>query len=155
MKEAWSMHTVKHSLDRPTLIDFKDWLKDKREAHECMKTASGKVNVDENVSNTAIKTKTTSKVVAATTSMNQVKAKPENMQTNCVACEEKQPRWKCHVFRTKAPTERAKLVADKKLFFSCFRTNHSIRQCPQPGKCTGEGCESSHNTFLHGAERIF
>ena len=41
MKEAWSMHTVKRSLDRPTLIDFNDWLKHKAEAHERMKTASG------------------------------------------------------------------------------------------------------------------
>ena len=49
MEEAWSMHTVKRSLDRPTLIDFNDWLKDKAEAHERMKTASGKVKGDENV----------------------------------------------------------------------------------------------------------
>ena len=34
MKEAWSRHTVKRSLDRPTLIDFNDWLKDKAEAYE-------------------------------------------------------------------------------------------------------------------------
>ena len=63
MKEAWSMHTVKRSLERPTLIDFNDWLKDKAEAHERMKTASGEVKGDENVPNTATKTKTTSKVL--------------------------------------------------------------------------------------------
>ena len=34
MKEAWSMHTVKRTLDWPTLIDFNDWLKDKAEAHK-------------------------------------------------------------------------------------------------------------------------
>ena len=159
MKEAWSMHTVKRSLDRPTLIDFNDWLKGKAEAHERMKTASGKVKGDENVSSTATKTKTTSKVFAATTSTNQanaqVKSKPGNMPPNCVACKEKHPLWRCPVFRNKTPTERAKLVADNKLCFSCFRANHSFRQCPQPRKCTKEGCESSHNTFLHGAERIF
>ena len=77
MKEAWSMHTVKRSLDRPTLIDFNDWLKDKAEAHERMKTASGKIKGDENVPNTATKTKTTSKVFAATTSTNHGKAKTE------------------------------------------------------------------------------
>ena len=77
MKEAWSMHTVKRCLDRPTLIDFNDWLKDKAEAHERMKTASGKVKGDENVPNTATKTKTTSKVFAATTSTNHGKRKPK------------------------------------------------------------------------------
>ena len=32
---------------------------------------------------------------------------------------------------------------------------HSFRQCPQPRKCTKEGCSSSHDTLLHGADRIF
>ena len=77
------------------------------------------------------------------------------MPTNCVACKEKHPLWRCPVFRKKTPTERAKLVADNKLGFSCFRVNHSVRQCPQPRKCTKEGFESSHNTILHCAERIF
>ena len=61
MKEAWSMHTVKHSLDRPTMIEFNDWLKDEPEAHERMKTSSGKVKVDEKVSNTTTKSMRTSK----------------------------------------------------------------------------------------------
>ena len=38
MKEAWSLHTVRRTLDRPTLIDFNDCLKDKAEAHERMKS---------------------------------------------------------------------------------------------------------------------
>ena len=157
MKEAWSMHTVKRSLDRPTLIDFNEWLKDKAEAHERMKTASGKPKSDENPQPSVNKTKTTSKVFAATTSINQQNntSKPKPDKPNCVACKEKHPLWRCPVFRKKTPTERAKLVADNKLCFSCFNTNHSFRQCPQPRKCTKEGCESTHNTFLHGADRIF
>ena len=93
MKEAWSMHTVKRNLDRPTLIDFNDWLKDKAEAHERMKTAAGKVKVDENVSNIA--RKITSKVFTSTNSTNkanaQVKSNPGNMPPKCVACKEKHP----------------------------------------------------------------
>ena len=42
------MHPVKRSLDRPTLIDFNEWLKDKTEAHKRMKTVSGKPKSDEN-----------------------------------------------------------------------------------------------------------
>ena len=115
MKEAWSIHTVKRSLDRPILIDFNDCLNDTVESHGRMMTASGKVKVDENVSNTATETKTTSEVFAATTSTNQVKSKPEKMSTNGVACQEKYPLWKFPVFRMKTPTERAKLVAENKL----------------------------------------
>ena len=39
--------------------------------------------------------------------------------------------------------------------FFCLNDGHSFRQCPQPRKCTKEGCSSSHNTLLHGADRIF
>ena len=30
-----------------------------------------------------------------------------------------------------------------------------FRQCPSPSKCRTDGCNSSQNTLLHGAERIF
>ena len=159
MKEAWSLHTVKRNLNRPNLIDFNDWLKDKAEAHERMKVATNKTKPEDKdtVPSTVTKTKTTSKVFAATTSSTKNSGKPNEKQStaNCVACKEKHPLWRCPAFRKKTPTERAKLVADSKLCFSCFNANHSFRQCPQPRKCTMEGCGSSHNTLLHGADRIF
>ena len=34
LKEAWSMHTVRHNWQRSTLLDFKNWLKEKFEGHE-------------------------------------------------------------------------------------------------------------------------
>ena len=30
-----------------------------------------------------------------------------------------------------------------------------VRQCPNPRKCRKDGCNSSHNTLLHGAERVY
>ena len=48
-----------------------------------------------------------------------------------------------------------KLVADNKLCFSCLRDKHTFRHCPQPRKCRAKGCNSSHNTLLHGADRVF
>ena len=30
-----------------------------------------------------------------------------------------------------------------------------FRQCPNPRKCRKDGCNSSHNTLLHGAERVY
>ena len=126
MKEAWSMHTVKRSLDRPTLIDFNEWLKDKAEAHERMKTASGKTKSDENPQPSVNKTKTTSKVFAATTSNNQQncspKPKSDKPPINCVACKEKHPLWRCSVFRKKTPTEReSKTSCRKQTLFLLFQ----------------------------------
>ena len=158
MKEAWSLHTVRRTLDRPTLIDFNDWLKDKAEAHERMKSLPNNAKSEESNNVTITKTKTASKVFAATTSSQQsasAKAKSDKSPNTCVACKENHPLWRCPAFRAKTPTERVKLVADNKLCFSCFNQNHTFRQCPQPRKCTKDGCGSSHNTYLHGADRIF
>ena len=127
MKEAWSMHT-------------------KAESHGRMKTASGKVKVDENVSNTATKTKTTSEVFAATTSTNQVKSKPKKMHaTSGVACEEKHPLWKCPVFRKKTPTERAKLVAENKLLEEQRKPTSRCRRC---GKFSQRDYCDAHKRIL-------
>ena len=158
MKEAWELHTVRRSLDRPTLIDFNDWLKDKAEAHERKKSLPSTAKHEESNNVTVTKTKTASKVFAATTYSQQsanAKAKSEKSPNTCVACKEKHLLWRCPSFRGKTPTERAKLLANNKLCFSCFNNNHTFRQCPQPRKCTKDGCGSSHNTFLHGADRIF
>ena len=158
MKEAWSLHTVRRTLDRPTLIDFNDWLKDKAEAHERMKFPPNKAKPEESNNVTVTKTKITSKAFAATTSSQQsasAKVKNGKPPKFCAACKEKHPLWRCPAFRGKTQTERARIVADNKLCFSCFNKNHTFRQCPQPRKCTKDGCGSSHNTFLHGADRIF
>ena len=58
-------------------------------------------------------------------------------------------------FQGKGSTQRAKFVVDNKHYFSCLRDKHTFRQCPQPRRCQAEGCNSSHNTLLHGAERVF
>ena len=136
MKEAWSMHTMKRNLDRPTLVDFDEWLKDKAQDHERMKTASGNTKVDENTQSSVTKTRKTSKVLDATASTNQrntnSKAKSDIAPT-CAACKEKHLLWRCPIFRKKTPTERAKLVADNKLCFSCFNDGHSFLQCSSRG----------------------
>ena len=67
MKEDWSMHTVKKSWSRPTLLDFNEWLKDKAEAHEMMKVSTTKSKKDEGAQSVT-RTKTGAKVFAAASS---------------------------------------------------------------------------------------
>ena len=157
MKEAWSLHTVKKDWSRPTLLDFNEWLKDKAEAHERIKVSSAKPKADESAS-TVTRTKTGAKVFATASSSapsTGTTTKTTRLQLPCIACKENHPLWRCRVFLSKTPTERAKVVAENKLCFSCFKGNHSFRQCPQPRKCNKDDCSSSHNTLLHGAERVF
>ena len=76
-------------------------------------------------------------------------------EKRCVACKESHPFWRCPVVRRKTPTERTKLAAQNKLCFFYLNEGHAFRQCPQPRKCTKQGCSSSHNILLHGSERMF
>ena len=38
MKESWSLFTVKKHWVKPTLLDFNDWLKEKADVHDLMKS---------------------------------------------------------------------------------------------------------------------
>ena len=154
MREAWSMHTVKKDWSRPTLLDFNEWLKDKAEAHERMKISTTTPKSDES-EQSVTRTKTGTKVFAASSSSaspKESRTNPNQVQLNCNVCKDNHPLWRCRVFLGKTPTDRAKIVAENKLCFSCLKGNHSFRQCPQPRKCNKDGCNSSHNTLLHGAE---
>ena len=134
LKEAWSMNTVKRNLDRPTLIHFNDWLKEKAEAQERMKATSSKPKTEEFPANTVTKTKSGSKIFAATTS-NQVKTVPKiRSEKQCIACKDSHTQWRCSVIRQKTPTERTKLAAESKLCFSCLNDGHARNQESAPRK---------------------
>ena len=63
--------------------------------------------------------------------------------------------WRCPKFTSENPTQRTRIVAENRLCFSCLKGSHQFRNCPNPRKCKHSGCISSHNSLLHGADRIF
>ena len=157
MKESWSLFTVKKRWVKPTLLDFNDWLREKAEAHDLMKQSATKVRPDDN-STSVSKTKIASKVFASNSQQRETKKQMPPSSTNtyspCIVCKGNHRLWECRVFNEKSPTQRAKLVADTKFCPSCLRDKHTFRQCPQPKRCRAEGCNSSHNTLLHGADMV-
>ena len=69
-------------------------MKDNTDAHERMKTASGKTKSDKNPQTSVNKTKTTLKVFAVTTSTNRQnssKAKSDKLLIICATCKKKHP----------------------------------------------------------------
>ena len=148
LKEAWSMHTVRHNWQRPTLLDFNNWLKEKAEGHERLRLLSSKAKNEE-----PVKPKTT-KVFAANSQVTS-KAQDKSKFPPCVLCKGSHALWNCAVFKEKNATQRAKYVAEQKLCFACLNGNHSFRQCSRAKKCPKPECDSTHNVLLHGAERIF
>ena len=123
-----------------------------------MKQTSSKARTEDNT-NSVVKTKVTSRTFAANTQTKGTQRPASTSATpaspRCIVCKGNHRIWECRVFKEKSPTQRARVVAEAKLCFSCLREKHMFRQCPNPIKCRKEGCNSSHNTLVHGAERVY
>ena len=158
LKESWSLFTVTKHWVKPTLLDFNDWLKEKAEAHDLMKQTSSKARTEDNT-NSVVKTKVAARTFAANTQSKGTQRPASTSATpptpRCIVCKGTNRIWECRVFKEKSPTQRTKVVAEAKLCFSCLREKHMFKQCPNPRKCRKNGCNSSHNTLLHGGERVY
>ena len=110
-----------------------------------MKLSSGKPKTeDSNLPANFPRTKTGTKVFASiSSSQTPSMGDKDNRPTSCIASKEKHPLCRCPVFREKTPTQRAKLVADNNLCFSCLNGQHFFRKCPKPRKCLKQGCSST------------
>ena len=158
MKESWSLFAVKKLSVKPTLLDFNDWLKEKAEAHNLMKNTAFKART-EDTNNSVTRSKVASKAFAANTQhKNNLKPQqsyPSTSISSCIVCKGSHRLWECRVFKEKTPSQRARVVAEAKLCFSRLRDKNMYRQCPSPRKCKKDGCNCSHITLLHGAEKVF
>ena len=157
LKESWCSPIVRNQWDRPTLLDFNDWLQTKSDTHDRMKTAKFKTNSEE--PSFPSKTKTTSKVFASSSKITDAKTKTQTPRPikdePCPHCKANHPLWRCPKFTSENPTPRTRIVAENRLCFSCLKGSHQFRNCPNPRKCKHSGCTSSHNSLLRGADRIF
>ena len=162
LREQLSMHTVVKDMLRPTLIDFNDWLKRKAETHERM-NVSGTSKPKAEESKVKCNSKSFSATAAATgstlstTPRHARRTNPESEFLPCPCCKSKHPLWMCDEFKTKTPTQRAKLAADNNFCFRCVNGVHRASECDKDIQCTSPDCQNprQHNTLLHGASRIF
>ena len=156
--ESWSLFAVQKQWVKPTPLDFNDWLKQEAEAHNLMKQTLSKVKT-EDITNSVVKAKVSSRIFASnvqTKGTQRPAFTSESPPTpRCIVCKGNHRKWECRVFKEKSPTQQSKVVAEAKLRFSCLREKHTYRQCPKPRKCRKHSCNSSHNTLLHRAERIY
>lgn len=66
----------------------------------------------------------------------------------CVACgTDNHSIYHCETFKCLNPSDRQKIVRDKRLCFNCLGSKHSLKQCVSNGKC--HICSRKHHTLLH------
>ena len=82
-----------------------DWLEEKAKAHERMKAASSKPRYEEIPVTTVTKTKTVTKVFAATTSNQGNAVTKIRCEKNHVTCKDSHPLWRC-TFITAMPATK-------------------------------------------------
>ena len=143
------MQTVRRQWHRPTLPDFNEWLKEKAECHERLKSINSKVKSEE-----PVKQKVGTKVFASNAKVSD-KTKEKPKFPPCSVCKGQHALWNCAVFKEKNATQRARHVAEQKLCFAYLQGNHSFRNCSKARKCPKLDCESTHNVLLQVAETIF
>ena len=123
-----------------------------------MKNTATKAST-EHTNNSKTRTKVASKACAANTQLKCIlkpqQSSPSTSLSRSIVCKESHWQWECRVFEEKTNMQRAKVVAEAKLCFSCLRGMHMFRQCKNHRKSRKDGCSSTHNTLLQGAERVF
>ena len=158
LKEAWSLFTVKQSLERPSLQEFNTWLQQKAEAHDRMQTVQSQPSSSPIYSKQPSQLPQQSKIKFFKSFSSSTKEKHENsdyQQHLCPMCSGFHLLYRCSKFRNQTPNERIRFAVEKKLCFSCLQGTHSFRQCPTKYSCPKQECKSSHSVLLHGAERVF
>ena len=145
MKESWSLFEVKKLWVKPTHLDFNDWFKEKAKAHGLMKNTATKARTEDN-NNSVTRPKVASMEFAANTqhksNLKPQQSSPSTSISSCIVCKGSHRLWERRVFKEESTTQRAKVVAEAKLCFSCLCDKHMFRHCPSP-------------TLLHGAGKVF
>ena len=98
LRESWSLHRVKRVLIRPTMLDFNDWLKERAEGHDRMKTASFRSKPEDANSSGAVKTKVSSKVFPSNSKSSSISRQSQSSKIAhppCVLCKSQHPIWRC------------------------------------------------------------
>ena len=115
-------------MTKPNLIQFSIWLQDLAEAFDMLPR--------------------TKKMTAHST------WSTHSTQTRCL-CDGDHTFENCHKINSMTTDERAELVKQKKLCFTCLRMGHVSRKCSSSKLCGVQGCPGKHHELLHNAKHVF
>ena len=147
----WGEHVTTLRPANPTLADLDRWLRGHIDA--------GRLVSAEDVNGPPAPAKTSKEpaqpairprryVLSAT--------KRPTLEMTCDMCGGAHLVTDCPKFKAASISDRADVVKEKCLCWSCLRSGHQARQCPDKAPCdAAPGCKGRHHPLLHGAPRLF
>ena len=133
MKESWLLFTVQKQGVKPTLIDSKDWLKQKAEAHNLTKQTSSKAKTEDDT-NSEVKTKVASRNFATNTQTKGTQRPASTSATPptpcCIVYKCNHRIWECRVFR-KGSHSKNKGSGGSKTLILMFERKTKIQAMPK------------------------
>ncbi|XP_043220101.1 uncharacterized protein LOC122380753 [Amphibalanus amphitrite] len=136
MRKAWAEHSL--GMVRPTLLEFDQWLRLQLRIQLSCEAAAPAPSQQKRTAGMFLTTKTAS----------------TSGEKRCVLCGESHGLWACEQFKALTADERARVVAEHRLCFSCLRPGHRSRDCRTARACGIDGCVLRHSRYLHGSRRI-
>lgn len=74
---------------------------------------------------------------------------PTSYKKPCVLCNQDHRLFGCPVFKSMKPSDRLRLVQEKKLCENCLLSNHNTSSCRKTSVCSVPGCGRRHTKFIH------
>ena len=97
------------------MLDFNDWLKERAEGHDCMKTTSFRRKPEDTKSSGAVGIQVSSKIIACSSKSSSIRRQSQSAKHDhplCVLCKSQYPIWRCQTFKEKTPMQRAQIAAE-------------------------------------------
>ena len=136
----WTEHAIRRALDKPSLVDFQEWL----DVHAAVYDKMQMSLPSSSHTNSNKQPRTTSSLPTSTVQ--------RNILTNtklCPSCQQSHVITQCPTYISAEPKKRLQIVRDCNLCTNCLSVTHKRNDCASKNRCRTPDCGGFHHTSLH------
>lgn len=138
---SWSTHSITLP-GHPTILEFSEWIEKLADSIDRVPTGNA---VSIQSSDRKPPTKKASVMYAS-------EASSDHKPPTCVQCKGEHFIFNCQNFMKLSTDARWTAVKEKRLCFSCLKSNHSTKNCRRRKSCGQDGCTRIHHQLLHNTD---
>ena len=153
MRRDWGEHLLNIEPDRPTLVNFDDWLRRQvRIALNYAASSPGSTVMPPGGAGRKQAPKPRGEYHASNRATLKIEASAD--EPSCLCREKQHKLTDCPIFIQLSPDQRAQQIADDGRCFFCLHKGHILRQCQQATNCKQDDCKMRHHMLLHGSAPV-